>query len=131
MSEQVSIQMSQGMEILPPRSGQAYPIPCNEWVLLKTKISRVAHEPWLFHTIGSVLFGAAASALISVLLTNFDTPALQTIRVIGWASTIAATISGILCLIFADLQRKAARERASDVVAQMELIEKRFERAPI
>ena len=131
MSEQISIQMSQGLEILPPRSGQAYPIPCDEWALLKGKISRAAHEPWLFHTIGSVLFGVAGSALISILLTNFDTPALQTLRIVALASMIVATICGLLCLVFAHLQRKAKRELASDVVAQMELIEKRFERAPV
>ncbi len=37
--------MSQGLDVLPPRSGNAYPIPCEEWDVLKTRASRLANEP--------------------------------------------------------------------------------------
>ena len=128
MTEQVAIQMSQGLEILPPRSGQAYPIPCDEWALLKQKIARIAHEPWFFHTLGSVLIGASASTFISILLGTFDAPALHNSLVIAWAVVATTVIAGFLCLFFAHQQRQDSRDRAGDVVAQMDLIEKRYER---
>jgi hypothetical protein len=129
MTEQTTIQMSQGLEILRPRSDQAYPIPCEEWILLKTKISRMTAEPWFFHTVGSVLIGAAASTWIAILVGTFSAPAQHDALVIAWAVVATTTLAGVLCLFFAHEQRKADRERASDVVAQMVLIEKRYERA--
>lgn len=126
MTDQVVIQMSQGLEILPPRSGQAYPIPCDEWALLKRKISRMTSEPWMFHTLGSVLIGAAATTFISIILGSFPPQAQHDALVIAWAVVATTTLAGVLCLYFAHQQRETARERAGDVVAQMDLIEQRY-----
>lgn len=128
MSDQTTIQMSQGLEILPPRSGQAYPIPCDEWLALKGKIARISSEPWFFHTLGSVLIGAAASTFITILIGTFSAPAQRDSLVVAWAVVATTAIAGSLCLWFAHQQRSADRERATDVVSQMALIEKRYER---
>ena len=130
MTENVAIQMSQGFEILPPRAGQAYPIPCDEWASLKERLSRSAFEPWFYHTIGSVFIGVAASTFISILLGVYESPAQHSYLPTAWAVVATSSIVGFLCLIFAHQQRLAARERAGDVIAQMDLIEKRYERTP-
>ena len=41
-------QMSQGYEVLPPKSGKAYPILCDDWENLKSKLTSVSSEPWFF-----------------------------------------------------------------------------------
>lgn len=125
MSEQGSFQMSHGLEVLKPRSDQAYPIPCEEWTILKRKISQLSSEPWFFHTMGSLLLGAAASTLISVMLGSYSSTAL----VIAWAVVATTGLAGLLCLLFANKERSVQRERASDILAQMDIIEKRYERS--
>ena len=127
MSDQGTFQVSQGLEVLRPRSGKAYPIPCEEWMHLKTKISKLSSEPWFFHTVGSLLLGAALTTYVSILLGTFSLPAQQRTLDIAWSVVAATTISGLFCLLFAHKERGAQRERASEVVAQMDLIEKRYE----
>jgi len=127
MTDQQTFQVSQGLQVLRPRSGNAYPIPCEEWSLLKGKISEFTTEPWLFHTLGSLLLGAALSVLISILSGTYQLPAQQRAQDLAWAAFAVCGVCGVLCLIFAHKERGAHRERASDVVAQMDLIEKRYE----
>jgi Na+/melibiose symporter-like transporter len=127
MSNDVSIQMSQGLEVLRPKSGKAYPIPCDEWRLLKNKIEKLTSEPWLFHSIGFVLFGAALSTFVTILLGTFQLPAQQRALDLAWAFVAVTLICGVACLFFANKERTVHRERANDVVAQMELIETRYE----
>ena len=44
---------------------------------------------------------------------------------------MAATgVCGVLCLYFAHKERGVERTRARDIVTQMELIERRYERPP-
>jgi hypothetical protein len=94
---------------------------------LKTKISKLSSEPWFFHTVGSLLLGAALTTYVSILLGTFSLPAQQRTLDIAWSVVAATTISGLFCLLFAHKERGAQRERASEVVAQMDLIEKRYE----
>lgn len=129
MTDQDAFQISQGLDVLRPRSGQAYPIPCDEWAVLKSKISKLTSEPWFFHTAGALLLGAAISTLTSILLGMFSSPEQQRALYISWGLVATTTLSGLLCLLFAHKERAAQRERATDVVAQMDLIEKRFERS--
>jgi hypothetical protein len=127
MTDEVTFQLSQGYEVLQPKSGQAYPIPCDEWGWLKGKIKKLTMEPWLFHTLGSLFIGAALSALVAILVGTFQLPAQQRQLDITWAVVVVTFISGIVCLFFAHKERGIFRERANDIVAQMDLIETRYE----
>lgn len=128
MSDQPNIQMSHGLVVLPPKSDQAYPIPCEEWRLLKSKIQKLTTEPWVFHTVGSLLLGAALSAIASILLQAFDSPEQQRALDTAWSIFAVTGLCGVACLFFAHKERQMHRDRASEVVAQMDLIEKRYER---
>jgi RNAse (barnase) inhibitor barstar len=128
MTDQTNIQLSQGLIVLPPKSDQAYPIPCEEWVLLKSKMSRHTSEPWFFHTIGSILLGAALSTLIAILTGTFHLPDQQRALDIAWSVLATTVLSGLMCLLFAHKERGVHREQAREVVALMDLIEKRYER---
>lgn len=128
MTTPTTFQVSQGLEVIPPRSGQAYAIPCEEWAALKTKASKLSSEPWLFHSAGFLFLGAAASVFISIILGTFGLPEQQHAGDIAWSVCAVTTICGTSCLYFAHKERGVQRDRASDLIAQMELIEKRYER---
>ena len=130
MSDDGPYQMAQGLDVLRPKSGPAYPIPCDEWTTLKSKINKLTSEPWLFHSLGFLLLGAAISTFVTILLGTFQLPAQQRALDIACAVIAVTFICGLACLYFANKERAVHRERASDVVAQMDLIEKRYERSP-
>lgn len=128
MSNNTPFQMSQGLNILQPKSGHAYPIPCDEWSLLKGKIERLTSEPWLFHSLGFLFLGTTLSTFLTIILGTFQLPAQAHAHDIAWAVVAVTLICGLLCLYFANKERGDHRERANDVVAQMDLIEKRYDR---
>jgi hypothetical protein len=127
MTDNGSFQISQGLDVLKPRSGPAYPIPCKEWNQLKSRIGILSSDPWFFHTIGSLLFGASITSILPIIFGTFSLPSQQRTLDIAWAVVICSALSGALCLIFANKERSAQRVRASEIVAQMELIEERYE----
>lgn len=131
MTEPTTFHMSQGLDILTPRTGEAYPIPCHEWDVLKDRITALSSEPWFFHTIGSALLGVALSTLITILLGTFSASAEHNAAIIAWATVAVTSLSGALCLYFANKERAVQRIRAADIVTQMELIEQRFERRAV
>ena len=122
-------QLSQGLEVLRPKSGEAYPIPCDEWTILKDKIKKMTSEPWLFRSLGFLFLGAALSTFVTILIGTFQLPEKQRVLDIAWAVVVVTVVCGCACLCFAWKEREISRERASDVVAQMDLIEKRYERS--
>lgn len=130
MNDEVPYQLSQGLDVLRPKSGEAYPIPCEEWTMLKGKIGKLTSEPWFFHSLGFLLLGASVSTFVAIILGTFQLPAQQRALDIAWSVVAVTTICGLACLYFANKERGVHRERASDVVAQMDLIEKRYERKP-
>ena len=73
--------------------------------------------------------GASLSALVAIFVTPFDLPTQQRVLDVSWAVFAATGISGLACIFFAHKERGVHRDQASDVVAQMDLIEKRFDRA--
>lgn len=129
MSAHSDFHISQGLTILPPRSDNAYPIPCEEWAHLKGRVSSLTSEPWFFHSAGFLLLGASLSTLIAVFLTPFELPNQQRVLDAAWGIFAVTGISGLACIFFAHKERGVHRDRASDVVAQMDLIEKRFDRS--
>lgn len=127
MSGNVAVKVSQGYEVLRPKSDKALPIPCNEWDVLKNQISALTTEPWLFHTLGSLLLGASLASVISIWTGAINVSNSATL-VIAWAVVTVCAISGGLSLYFAHKERGVYRARAQSVVTQMGLIESRFER---
>ncbi|MHB1570445.1 MAG: hypothetical protein ACYCUI_15795 [Vulcanimicrobiaceae bacterium] len=130
MNNEVPYQLSQGLDVLRPKSGEAYPIPCEEWTMLKGKIGKLTSEPWFFQSLGFLLLGVAVSTFVAIILDTFQLPAQQLALDIAWSVVAVTAICGLACLYFANKERGVHRERASDVVAQMDLIEKRYERTP-
>lgn len=126
-----NIKASTGFEILLPKSVQALTVPCNEWDVLRSKIEKLTMEPWFFHTVGSVFVGASLATAISIWTGAVSTQNAPNALVIAWAVTAATGLVGLACLFFANKERKAHRERASDIATQMQLIEQRFERAEV
>lgn len=122
-----NFKLSQGLEVLRPKSDKAFPIPCNEWDVLKGKINSITTEPWFFHTAGSTLIGASVATIISIW-TGAVPPTSERNMLIAWAVTVGSALLGVACLMFAHAERKMHRVKAADVKTQMELIEQRFER---
>ena len=128
MNATTPVTMSQGFEVLAPRSGKAFPIPCNEWDVLKSNISQLTFEPQLFSTSGSILIGAAVSTFIAIVTNAIAPSAGSNVGVIAWAVVAVCAICGVGCYVFAARERKLHNNRAGEVVTQMNLIEQRFER---
>jgi amino acid transporter len=115
-------QISQGFEVLLPKSGKAYPVPCEEWDFLKKKIDNIAFSNNLYNDGGWVLLGIALTTLGSILLNVYASINL----IIAWAIVGVTLITGILCLFFNSQIIKIKKINASDIIKQMEIIEKRY-----
>jgi hypothetical protein len=124
-----NLRLTQGFEVLRPKADKAFPIPCAEWDVLREQIAKLSMEPWVFHTVGSMLVGAALATIISIwtgaVTNSASTP---NALVVGWAIAAVTGGCGIASLYFAQKERSVHRSRAGSVVTQMQLIEQRFER---
>ncbi len=130
MVENSSIQISQGYDVLPPKTGRAYPILCEEWNYLKDNISTITERPNIYHTIGSVLLGACLSTFIAIIIGSFpdQNPSNGLPKIIiAWSVVAVTFIIGIVCLYFGHEKRNLIEKKASDILSQMELIEKRYQ----
>jgi hypothetical protein len=130
MTEKSSIQMSQGYDVLPPKTGKAYPILCEEWEYLKRKVRSISEKPNVYHSIGFLLFGACISTVIAILTGSFPNPDPNTLSprlVIAWAVVAVTLLVGSICMYFAKEQSKVNQMKASDVLSQMDLIERRYQ----
>ena len=65
---------------------------------------------------------------MTIILGAFSGPDEQLAKISAWAVVAVTLISGGLCMLFANKERAVQRERASDIVTQMTLIEQRFDR---
>lgn len=126
-----SFKMSQGYEVLKPKSDKAFPIPCNEWDVLKNQLEAATTEPWFFHTTGSLLLGAALATLISIWTGAISTATVSNANVVAWAVVAVCSITGLAMLYFAHKEREVHRAKAQTVLTHMRLIEERFEREEI
>ncbi|WP_288105570.1 hypothetical protein [Limnobacter sp.] len=132
MSTSTPLKLSQGFEVLRPRSDKALPIPCNEWDVLKSQIGELTTEPWLFHTLGSMLLGASLATFISVITgAVVDSSSAKNLVVIAWATTVVCGVTGVACMYFAHKERAVHKAKAGNVATQMRLIEERFDREEI
>lgn len=128
MSEEKTgkLQVSQGYEVLMPKSGPAYLVQCGEWDYLKGRLSKVSDPPWLFQSLGFLLLGATLSTFITILTGTF--PLNSTADIIAWATVSVTLICGSALLYLGRQQRRLQVIEVADVVKQMELIEARYER---
>lgn len=133
MSEENDFKMSQGYDVIPPKPGKAYPILCGEWEHLKSQIGNITTSFGVYHTAGSLLLGASISTLIAILAGSFKAAegAVPIPLIVACASVIVAGLVGGVCLYFAYESREVAKIKASDVIVQMNLIEKRFEQESV
>jgi hypothetical protein len=121
--------MSQGYDVLQPRTGRAYPVPCEEWDLLKGRLRQVSTPPWVYQTVGSLLGGTAITTLVTILIGPFPPLSKSNALVIAWAAVAVSTICAAVCFFFGHQQRKMQSVHVADVITQMEIIERRYERS--
>jgi hypothetical protein len=126
-----SLKMSQGYEVLKPKSDKAFPIPCNEWDVLKEQLKDLTTEPWFFHTTASLLLGAALATLIAIWTGAISSTTVANANVVAWAVVAVCAITGFATLYFAHKERGVHRAKAQTVLTHMRLIEERFEREEI
>jgi hypothetical protein len=126
MKETLGFRMSQGLDVLIPKSGNAYPIPCDDWEFLKAKLRQVSELPWGYQNVASVLAGVALTTLVTIILGLLPPLAKSNTVVIAWAVVAVTTICGLACLHFANEQRKMRSVHVSSVILQMEIIEHRY-----
>ncbi|ATN01026.1 hypothetical protein CRN77_15360 [Proteus vulgaris] len=119
-----NFKISQDYELASLEKKQAYPIPKDDWDYLKLKMDSVRDDANLYHTIGSVLLGISGSALITALTLKVDPDA--SIKTIAWSVCICTAICGGLSCFFGSKQRKVQRVGIDDILAQMDLIESRY-----
>lgn len=129
MSEQTSgnLQLSQGYEVLAPKSGKAYPVPCQEWRFLKGKLESVSVPPWILPAASFTFLGAALATFITIVLDGVAPGKSGIGPVIAWAVVATTGLVGLSCLLLAIKQQQFQRTQVSDVIRQMEIIEQRFE----
>jgi dolichyl-phosphate-mannose--protein O-mannosyl transferase len=127
-----NFQVTQKFELISHEPGKAYPISVKEWVYLKEQIARIEERANVWHTIGSILLGAAGSALLNALTATFPAPSVGSSfsipEVINWAFFFTTGICGALSFCFGRSHSKFQKELAQDVVKQMALIEGRFQK---
>lgn len=130
MTENSSIQMSQGYDVLQPKTGKAYPILCEEWAYLKTNIGTITEKPDIYNSLGFVLLGACLSTVIAIFTGTFPSPTPNIVSsklIIAWAIAVVTLLVGLICLYFGNEKRKLIEKKASDILIQMELIERRYQ----
>lgn len=115
---------SQDYELIPPQKQRSYPISTNEWSLIKKKISDVKDGANFWHTLGSILIGAAISTLITALINDFKTEKLLWTC---WFAFFVTGISGALSFYFGNSHRQIQNKSKEDVIDFMTTIEERFQ----
>lgn len=87
--------ISQGLDVLQPKSGKAYPISCEEWELIKERLGRVSTPPWICQTAGSLLAGVALSTFV-VIVTGTLPDAHSIARIVAWAVVVVSVLGSVL-----------------------------------
>ena len=84
-----------------------------------------------WYTLGSILLGIAGSGLLSVMTLDIPIPEgdkrMPMPILISCGAFVITGLTGGLSMYFAKAQRKVDEKTAGNAVAQMELIEKRFQ----
>jgi len=115
---------SQDYELVPPQKQRSYPITTTEWNLIKKKIGEVKDSANFWHTLGSILIGAAISILIAALINDFKTEKLLWTC---WSAFFVTGIGGVLSFYFGREQRQTQNKSKEDVIDFMAIVEERFQ----
>lgn len=128
MSDTSGFRISQGLDVLPPKSGNAYPIPCDEWNFLKGKLGLVSDSPWMYQNLASLFVGVGLATFVTIIMGLLPPLSQSSYAiVIAWAVVAVMVICGLTCLHFAQQQKKMRSVHVSEVIRQMEIIERRYE----
>jgi hypothetical protein len=132
MGEESNFKVSQDYEIVPPQKKRVYLILVEEWDFIKGQVSALKDNTNFWHTLGSILLGVAGSGLLSAMTLDIPIPEgdkrMPMPILISWGAFVITGLTGGLSMFFAKAQRKVDEKTAGNAVAQMELIEKRFQR---
>jgi len=124
-----SFTVSQNLKVSAPKESTAYVVSTIEWNYLKEKISQIQGVSGFYHTLGSVLLGATASAVVAAISTDIcsasETACVKDIVV--WAFTAVTFICGGLCFHFGHAQKSLKTVSLEAVIQQMESIENRYQ----
>jgi len=134
MPNDTPYKLTQGYEVLSPKSGQAYPILCDEWDFLKEKINDLSYQLNIYMECGFALIGIALSTFVAIITGAISSPntsqSTTNLLIVAWAVVIVSMLVGALCIIFAFEKEKIKKQKASEILSQMEIIEKRYEMIP-
>jgi hypothetical protein len=127
MTEKGGFRVSQDYAILEPKSGPAFPIPCEEWERLKSRLKKVSSPPWLYEACASVLAGISLTMLVNILTDMLPDPKIHpNASVVAWAVFVGSGVLAMAFFGFSVVGRRMRNVYVSDVIGDMELIEKRF-----
>lgn len=127
VSRSGNFSVSQDLEILLPKSGRAYPVPCAEWQYLKKKLRKVSRPPWILPALTSLFLTASLTTLIAIVVGGVNAGQNERGLVVAWAVVATTGGIGLVCLAFSIKQHRMDKTQVSEVVEQMDLIEQRFE----
>ena len=91
---------------------------------------QLSYKTNVYMELGFLFLGGALStftAIITGAITPAQTQNISVYLIIAWAVVAVTLIVGILCIGFAFGKEKSKKKRASEIIEQMEIIEKRFE----
>lgn len=125
MKPQNNFNVTQEYEIIPHQKGKAYTISVKEWMFLKSKIKEIDIDINNFYWIGFLLLGAGASALLTILVTDFKDDVSS--KYLTWCFMFIMVTVGLLSLFFAYKTHKSEKAKPQEILNQMELIESKFE----
>lgn len=123
MSEKSSYKLTQDYDVLLPKTGKAYPILCEEWNYLKKNIDLISDKSNIHYIIGSVLIGSCITTLVTIFTGNFPN---HEKLIFAWSVVFITLIIGVYSFFTGYSHQKVTKKKASDIVDQMELIEKRY-----
>ena len=122
------IKFSQDYKVYRTKNENVYPIKETDWERIKRYVNDLKPEKKIFQTISSVSFGIFGSALLSVIGFYTSTNISNTIWTIAWIITIVSLLSGIGFLVLDNLQKSTIIKNSSDIIIEMQEIEKSFEK---
>ena len=122
------IKFSQDYKVYRTKNENVYPIKDTDWERIKRYVKDLKPEKKIFQTISSVSFGIFGSALLSVIGFYTSTNISNTIWTIAWIITIVSLLSGIGFLVLDNLQKSIIIKNSSDIIIEMQEIEKSFEK---
>lgn len=114
------------LNVLPPRNGAAYPVPCDEWERLVSGLRKVQSSTTWPAILSSVFSSGALATGVNIISGVYEQAPYQ--LVVAWSATI---VCFVLALALAAVQRMSSRIKKDTVegfVMQMEAIGARFER---